>query len=304
MQNRNYLVHFFAFAMLLAAFGVSFDAWWHISLGRETFFSPPHLFIYGGTMLALVLSFILMRKTHQGIWKKIFIVLLGIPLAAPFDEAWHRFYGVEPVGSPRVVWSPPHVLLFVAAIISIALFILVILKDRDIVSRRVFGNLLLASLFNLLFIILIPLFPLGPHHVLGFWGAGFVPLLFVLINLFATEFFPGLLTATLTILFFLIFYVVFSDANTHGVKAYGYIPNWLLIFSYVVPALWIDMSKRHPIFVRAVVASLMWSLLFFGLANTYIGLNFQYTSVDFYQAVVSSILGGVVAAGLFGIFVL
>ncbi|MDO8518123.1 MAG: hypothetical protein Q7S26_02430 [bacterium] len=299
--HKTFSIYALAFALVVTAFGASFDAWWHVSQGRASFFVLPHLFIYGGVIASLLFSFVLAKITHQKIWKWFFLSLLVIPATAPFDELWHRVIGVERVESVLMVWSPPHLVLFVAAIVAIILFMTVLKKERDIVSERITGSLMLASLFNLLFIVLVPLFPLGPYHLLGFWGAGVTTFVFVVVALTASYLFPGVAAATTTALFFILFHTIVADANIYGnaeSKIYGHLPNWVLILSYAIPAAWIDISKKLPIFLRTTVAAVLWSTLFFGFANEYLGLDFQFSSLNFYQALLSSIVGGVLA-GIF-----
>ncbi|MFZ2522980.1 MAG: hypothetical protein WAW92_01180 [Minisyncoccia bacterium] len=300
--NKIFAIHALAFALVVTAFGASFDAWWHVSQGRESFFVLPHLFIYGGVIASLLFSLILVKSTHQKIWKWIFVALLIIPLTAPFDELWHRIVGVEQIESVLIVWSPPHIALFAMAILAMILFMNTLKKERDIVSERIIGNLMLASLFNLLFIILVPFFPLGPHHILGFWGAGVTAFIFITISLTASYIFPGVAAATTTALFFIIFHTIVSDANIDSnttLRIYGHLPNWVLILSYAIPAVWIDISKKIPLLLRTVIASTLWSVIFFGFANSYLGIDFQFSSFNFYQALISSILGGVLAFTFF-----
>ena len=299
--NKIFAIHALAFALVVTAFGASFDAWWHVSQGRESFFVLPHLFIYGGVIASLLFSLILAKSTHQKIWKWIFVTLLIIPLTAPFDELWHRLVGIERVESVLIVWSPPHIALFGAAILAVILFMKVLKKEKDIVSERIIGNLMLASLFNLLFIILVPFFPLGPHHILGFWGAGVAAFIFITISLTANYIFPGVAAATTTALFFIIFHTIVSDANIGNIESriYSHIPNWVLILSYAIPAAWIDISKKIPLLLRSVVASALWSILFFGFSNSYLDIDFQFSSFNFYQALIASILGGALAFTFF-----
>ena len=41
-------------ASLFGVAGGTWDAAWHVTLLRETFWTPPHLLLYGGTGLALL----------------------------------------------------------------------------------------------------------------------------------------------------------------------------------------------------------------------------------------------------------
>lgn len=303
-MTRAYTIHALACTLLIAAFGASFDAWWHLSRGRESFFVFPHLFIYGGIIGSLIFSFILMRRTHQKLWKHIFSALLVMPFIAPLDELWHRFVGVERVESVMMIWSPPHLLLFAMAILVVVLFITALKQEHDLVSRRIMGNLILAALFNLIFIIVVPFFPLGPYHILGFWGAGVIAFLFVSILLTTRFLFPGFAAATTTALFFVLFYAVMTDATFYGNRAsslYGHIPNWVLVLSYAFPAAWIDMRNKHPFILNALITSVIWSVLLFFFAQNYMGAEYAFSSSQFYQALASSIVGGFLAGYLFPI---
>jgi hypothetical protein len=301
MRNRNSLAHAFALSLAVSVFGVSFDAWWHVSSGRESFFVLPHLFIYGGVVASVLLSFLLGRRTHQKVWRNIFIALLIIPLTAPLDELWHKIRGVEQVESVLIVWSPPHVLLFAMAILAVGMFISVVRKDTDLIANRVLGKVMLAALLSLVFILLVPFFPIGPHHVLGFWGAGVTAFMLVCAMLGAVYFFPGFASASTTMSFFIVSFIIFSDATLYSAAAarlYGNIPNWLIILSFITPALWIDMSKAMPVVLRALIAGSLWCILFFGFAHRYLALEFAYPLSSFYQALISSI-GASLAAAIF-----
>jgi len=119
------------FASLLLTVGGVWDISWHRTLGRDTFWSPPHLFIYGGiAVLGLTCVAVVARATvarprspYEGVtlvklWGLQaplgftiagFAVLSGL-LSAPFDEWWHRMFGLD-----VTVWSPPHLFAIAAA---------------------------------------------------------------------------------------------------------------------------------------------------------------------------------------------
>jgi Cu+-exporting ATPase len=100
--------------------GAYWDVAWHVDAGRETFWSPPHLVLYGG-LLAIVVSVVTAALIAEGGVRR---GALGHPglrftlaaavltfASAPFDEAWHWLFGLD-----VSIWSPPHlVLLFGAA---------------------------------------------------------------------------------------------------------------------------------------------------------------------------------------------
>lgn len=111
-------------AVACAIFGVHWDISWHRSIGRDTFWSPPHLLIYLGAVLAglacgyqiLTLSFDRRRDTAATvrIWGLrgplgAFISAWGgiaMLASAPFDNWWHNAYGLD-----VKILSPPHSVL-------------------------------------------------------------------------------------------------------------------------------------------------------------------------------------------------
>jgi hypothetical protein len=104
----------------LTWFGAAWDVSWHRLIGRDTFWSAPHLFLYGGISLwglaALVATItatrgrpVRGRELRLGaVRAELGLALVGIAAAmvigsAPFDEAWHRAFGRD-----VDIWSPPH----------------------------------------------------------------------------------------------------------------------------------------------------------------------------------------------------
>src|SRR5262245_19276569 len=118
-------------ASLLLMVGGIWDISWHRTVGRDTFWSPPHLWIYGGmSLLGLVCIAVVVRATYGhprasredvklvelwGLRAPLGFALAGFGvlgglLSAPFDEWWHRMFGLD-----VTVWSPPHLLAIAAS---------------------------------------------------------------------------------------------------------------------------------------------------------------------------------------------
>jgi hypothetical protein len=114
-----------AFAMTSAVLGEEWDASWHRSIGRDTFFTPAHMMIYLCGVLAAVMGLWLMGKStgqHNATLRSVSVRVFGLraPLgvfvagwgglamltAGPFDWWWHQAYGLD-----VHLLSPPHVLL-------------------------------------------------------------------------------------------------------------------------------------------------------------------------------------------------
>lgn len=89
-------------------FGIYWDEAWHTDVGRDTFWSPPHLFIYGGVaIVGIAVAIWTWIGLRQGsIRRPMVIALAGVVLtlaSGPIDEWWHVAFGRD-----AVVWSPPH----------------------------------------------------------------------------------------------------------------------------------------------------------------------------------------------------
>jgi hypothetical protein len=105
--------------------GVHWDISWHESIGRDSFWTLPHLAIHlcgilaGITSAYLILSTTFrrespLRKTSVRMWGfrgplGAFIMAWGglcMIISAPFDDWWHRAYGLD-----VKILSPPHAVL-------------------------------------------------------------------------------------------------------------------------------------------------------------------------------------------------
>jgi hypothetical protein len=114
-----------ALAVTSAYIGGYWDISWHRSIGRDTFWTPPHMAIYACGVLAGVSSAYLIfsatfgrasafRDVSVRIWGfsgplGAFISAWGglaMLVSAPFDDWWHSAYGLD----VRII-SPPHMVL-------------------------------------------------------------------------------------------------------------------------------------------------------------------------------------------------
>jgi hypothetical protein len=151
------------FASTSVLVGVLWDISWHQSIGRDTLFSPPHLAIYlGGVVAGIACGWVVLRTTFAGtpeqraasitFWKYFrgplgaWICIWGaieMLTSAPFDDWWHNAYGLD-----VKILSPPHAVLAagIGAINIGALLMVLPLQNRaatDDDRRR------LARLFGL-----------------------------------------------------------------------------------------------------------------------------------------------------------
>src|SRR5690348_954597 len=130
-MKHAYAVAFAAFCVMA---GVYWDISWHMSIGRDTFWTPAHLLIQAGGLIAgLSSGYVALRTTFRGtvaerqasvsFWG--FRAPLGAWLSiwgcgamltsAPFDNWWHNAYGLD----VRII-SPPH------AVLAIGIFAIVV----------------------------------------------------------------------------------------------------------------------------------------------------------------------------------
>ena len=133
--------------------GVHWDIAWHRSIGRDSFWSPPHVAIYLAAVLAAVAaaSQILGATFRPSSPARDYAVrVLGFrgPLgafvtawggitmlaSAPFDDWWHNAYGLD-----VKILSPPHVVLAIGILcihVGAAIFVLGARNRTDGPLRR------------------------------------------------------------------------------------------------------------------------------------------------------------------------
>ncbi|MEP6780256.1 MAG: hypothetical protein ABJC26_10225 [Gemmatimonadaceae bacterium] len=114
------------FAATSVLVGLIWDISWHMSIGRDTFWTPAHMAIYtGGAVAGLTSGFEVLRRSFFSpnessddgvtVWR-IFRGPLGgwlciwgavaMLTSAPFDDWWHNAYGLD-----VQILSPPHSVL-------------------------------------------------------------------------------------------------------------------------------------------------------------------------------------------------
>ncbi len=128
-ESRPLNIPWYLVAVLFGAtsiiIGLQWDISWHKSIGRDTFWSPPHMAIYlGGVVAGLSAAFVIFKTTFAGtaeeraagvsVWG--FRGPLGayftswgavaMVVSAPLDDWWHDTYGLD-----VKILSPPHALL-------------------------------------------------------------------------------------------------------------------------------------------------------------------------------------------------
>lgn len=291
------LVRFIVIALFVGVLAGKWDIWWHVAVGRDTFFEPPHLFLYGGVVAAILLSWYGWWRSRERNWLLLALVLLVIPFSAPFDEWWHRIFGIEVLTSPFVIWSPPHLLLILSIAAGCWFLLPLLRRDPDSDLRRLLLALTLASTFSVLFVLTIPLDPLGAYNVLGFSGAGAAAALAVALFFLAERVLGGTGSVFLVTMLFLVFQSVGVREKVAAgivVNPHAYPPHWLYIFSLLLPAIFVDGTRKMSKLLRGAGAGFLYTAVYYGFANFFIDSAFIYTTESLLQVVGSGTLGGLV----------
>jgi hypothetical protein len=157
------------FASLSVILGVIWDISWHRSIGRDTFWTPAHMAIYlGGVVAGLTCGWVALTTTFAGseadrgaavrfwgfrapfgawvcIWGAFAMVT-----SAPFDDWWHNAYGLD----VKII-SPPHMLLAagIAAIQCGAMLMALAWQNRAIGDRGHLARLYLLGAGLLLLLV-------------------------------------------------------------------------------------------------------------------------------------------------------
>lgn len=300
MKFELSLARFIVIALFAAVMGGVWDAWWHSAIGRESFLIPPHLMIYIATLIAVGAGVYGWRKSKEKLWRNLAIALLLVPASGPFDEMWHRAFGIEKVASPLIVWSPPHLMLIGAIIAAFILVLPILQKDQDPVGKVIFEALSFGAILTLVNFLTVPLDPTGPYHLLGFWGVGFHTLVFLLVLLFAKKYMKSMGSASLVAVFFIFLSAIGLFTGTPPpeveIPPHEHSPTWLNIFSTILPALGIDVLwKRLPSPLLGGLAGLLSTGILFYVARLFFEPAFQYGLQQGFIATVSGLVAGVIA---------
>lgn len=298
-MKQIYLVRSVLSALFTAVVAGTWDVWWHTNMGRDSFWEPPHILLYGSVTVAIAGGVYGWRLYQSKVWKRIAATLCLILIAAPFDELWHRTFGVEPVSSPIIVWSPPHLLLILSLVLSFAMLLPALQEEKDAHARRVFGAMAFAAILSLLLFALAPIQPTGPFALLGFWGAGPTAFVMVLVYLLAQKWIGGFgPTFTFALFVLMLTAIEFGEGSATentAIVPHDHLPAWLTAFSILLPAIAIDVMDRFPLPVRGAVAGFFCCGLVYGFSWMFFAPEFVYSLQEGAIALASGTLGGLLA---------
>lgn len=173
------------FSSLCIVTGLIWDISWHMSIGRDGLFAPPHLVIYIGAVVSGLFSGFQVLKTSffsnpaekakavnfwgifYGSLGAMFCIWGAIAMltSAPFDDWWHATYGLD-----VTILSPPHTLLAIGMMmIQFGALIAVIASSNHLHENqsKTLHNWLFAIAAGLLLTTFFTLFSefLGKHRM-------------------------------------------------------------------------------------------------------------------------------------------
>jgi len=142
------------FAATSVIVGLIWDISWHMTIGRDTFWTPAHLAIYtGGAVAGLACGFEVLRRSFFStptpvdgvtVWR-LFNGPLGgwlciwgaiaMVTSAPFDDWWHAAYGLD----VKII-SPPHALLALGFITILGGALVMAVAEQGRAADRVGAN--------------------------------------------------------------------------------------------------------------------------------------------------------------------
>ncbi len=165
-RRRLYLA--LVFFLLAVSFGAAWDRRWHTQNIFDTFYSPPHVFIYSmvGLTAATAASLVLTPRLREAFGPGLALPLLPfrvpppllflcgglgvMALAGAMDDAWHTAFGLDETN-----WSLPHAMLGWGIFLSFAAFAscrvaLAPFKPVSAFGLFSFGFILLTAAVNIM----------------------------------------------------------------------------------------------------------------------------------------------------------
>lgn len=301
-------MHFFRTPLLVVPFAAFFgtvallwDSWWHGAVGRESFFIPPHDLLYASLLVGFVAVVWQMRMDGRWGGRLMVSAITSILIfaSAPFDDLWHRMFGVESIASLLVLWSPPHLLaLLSSAVGGIAIYGALLRRFPDKYFLHLFQA---VPIFTTAQFLVLPFQPVSLHHVGGFAGQAVLSLMAVLFLLsFArTTSFRGVATL-ISLLYMSIFAIGFVGHELAAEVAKNVPPHphpayWTLFFSALVGGLLIDGLRNKNTAVVGAVAALASTLIFYTVARYFLDdPQFFYGVREVMIAIISGTGGGLI----------
>lgn len=300
--SENLLARIVASLLCVLVMAGAWDVWWHFSVGRDTASEPPHLMIYSSTAVLILLGLWGWKTFHNVIWRNIGIALLLIPISAPFDELWHQMFGVEDLSTVWAIWSPPHLALIAAIIVSCLMVLPALNQDKNNQLRDFFGSIMWASIISLSLLVTEPFNPTEGWALLGFYGTIIPAFIFVFLLWHAKKWISAPHGATLTMIFLILFMGLMEIGERAPdiiIQPHDHAPIFLVTFSLLGVGIIFDALYRFSIMTRTILAMIFWGLCMYIFVLPFFDVQFQYPLESGLVSLIFSVLGGILAVFLF-----
>ncbi len=301
--TQQTLARFLAFALFSTVLAGTWDVWWHGAIGRDSFWEPPHVFLYASIVVSIFTGVYGWYAFRETIWKRVGIALSAILISAPVDEFWHRTFGLEDASSALIIWSPPHLILVFTIAASFLMLLPIARRDEDPIMRFLLLVMSLAGALSLLLFPAIPIEPIGLHQLLGFWGAGVISAIVVGMLAFGQSVVRAPLAAVGITVFLLLLNSVAAVGETSGVPGipeHGHIPFWLSVFSLLAGAALLDLFRDFA--WRGAIFGLVSGGIFYGCGAGFMESRFAYSQSDALIGIIASVIGATVGVLFVRIF--
>jgi hypothetical protein len=160
--------------------------------------------------------------------------------------------------------------------------------------------MILGSVASLGMLLAGPLEPLGPFHLLGFAGAGFVVFPCIFSFVLANRLIGGYRPAMVTALFIIVLAsFTFGErlALDIEIPVHEHVPSWISVFAFLTSALVVDLGRKQLV-VAAIAAAAVCSVLSYGFSSFFLSSEFQFGLSESAIAITSGILAGVLAGSI------
>src|SRR5215831_13771357 len=260
-----------AAAVTFDAFGGYWDISWHISIGRDSFWTPAHMMIYlAGILAGLASGYTILattfgsssepRDTAVSVWGfrgplGCFVAVWGglaMLTSAPFDNWWHAAYGLD----VKIVSLPHSILAFGESMITLGAVILIAehLHRASGAARERLDRLLLYVGGIVVFgsaLFILESTPMEFMHSPRFYGAvaRAFPVALIAISCISSSRWPATVMAAIYTLLFLAALWLFPLFPAQPKLGPVYqpithmVPLWFPVL-LIVPAIAVDLLRR------------------------------------------------------------
>ncbi|PIR42010.1 MAG: hypothetical protein COV30_00640 [Candidatus Yanofskybacteria bacterium CG10_big_fil_rev_8_21_14_0_10_37_15] len=146
----------------------------------------------------------------------------------------------------------------------------------------------------------------GWGQVAGFWGAGIIAFLYVLIMTHAQKLMKGTYDVIRITMYFLLFILIsYGKETAPGIilLSHDRPPIWLYVFSFLLAAIALDaFVKKSPTFLRGAISGGIWATILFLVSPFFFSQEFYYPISQGIKSVISGLGGGFFAGLLSSIF--